>query len=74
MLLDSEPLEIYGMIALPTRLRPLPWLARAKACLSLLLLSTNSMEACLRWAAALAPGPRWASLSSRQRAWALCLL
>ena len=42
-------LKIYWMKALPTRLRPLPWLARAKACLSLLLLSSIPMVTCRRW-------------------------
>ena len=42
-----------------------------KACRSRRRRSSNLKMACLHWAAALAPGPRWASLSIRQIAWAL---
>ena len=57
------------MNALPTLQSPLPRLAMAKACLSLLLLSSSAIVCCRRCAAALAPGPSCASLSSRQSPW-----
>ena len=66
-MLSKEQLEInQGMNALPTLHNPLPWLAMAKACLSLLRLSSSAIVCCRRCAAARAPGPSCANLSSRQ--------
>ena len=70
-----EQLKIFqmetnqGINARPTLQSPLPWLAMAKACLSLLRLSSSAIVCCRRCAAALAPGPSCASLSSRQSPW-----
>ena len=47
------------------------WWANWKACRSRRRRSSNLKVVCRRWAAALAPGPRCASLSIRQIAWAL---
>ena len=47
------------------------WWANWKACRSRRRRSSNLKVACRRWATALAPGPRCASLSSRHIAWAL---
>ena len=58
--------HIQGINALPTLQSPLPWLAMAKACLSLLRLSSSAIVCCRRSAAARAPCPSCASLSSRQ--------
>ena len=59
----------YSTNARPTL--SLLWWASWKACRSRRRRSSNLKVACRRWAAALAPGPRWASLSIRQIAWAL---
>ena len=52
--------------ALPTLEDLLACHARSKACLSCRRLSSRWRAACRRCAAALAPGPSWLSLSSRQ--------
>ena len=59
------------MKALPIRPRPLLSWAREYACLSRRRLSSSLRVTWRRWAAALAPGPSWASRSSRHIAWLL---
>ena len=57
-----------------TKARPtlsLLWWASSKAWRSRRRRSSNLNVVCRRWAAARAPGPRWASLSKRHIAWAL---